>query len=212
MASYVCSVQQAGRYGRAHEICVLESGPSGPPAGSGPEGWSDDEVAALAARVQDDVMACLPPSRADLELPVVLTTTGELRRLGNTVGPGPSACVDRVLSAVRLEQGREERSMVLRLARTTAGGESRPARATSPGDPAQAARAAVDGRARALLACTGEDAMALEVSWARDGRLDGAPRGVRPGSPEAECVRGILRGLRIGARGASGSTLHAIQR
>jgi hypothetical protein len=87
--------------------------------------------------------------------------------------------------------------------------ESTPPAAVAP---QQAARERVDSRSAALLACSGTDALALQVSWSASGSLDAMLRDALSGTPAEECVRGIVQALAIPAPGAPGTVLHAIQR
>jgi hypothetical protein len=78
--------------------------------------------------------------------------------------------------------------------------------------PDRAAREAVDERARAILACVGDDALALQISWSSTGALDALLQGDLQGSPQEQCVRGIIQQLSIPSPGEASTILHAVQR
>lgn len=80
------------------------------------------------------------------------------------------------------------------------------------GGPDASARAAIDGRAPAILACVEAEALSMQVSWSSDGRLDALLRGDRQGTPEEACVRAIVQHLSIPAPPGPGTIVHAIQR
>jgi hypothetical protein len=78
--------------------------------------------------------------------------------------------------------------------------------------PEAAARSLISAHAPAILACVGADAIAMQVSWTREGRLDAMLRGEQQGTPEEGCVRAIVQTLSIPGPGAPGTLVHALQR
>lgn len=80
------------------------------------------------------------------------------------------------------------------------------------GGPDAAARAAIDTRAAAILACVDAEALSMQVSWSSEGRLDALLRGDQQGTPEEACVRAIVQQLSIPVPNAPGAIVHAIQR
>lgn len=78
--------------------------------------------------------------------------------------------------------------------------------------PDAAARAVVDARAAAILGCVEARAISLQLSWDRSGALDALLRDERRRDSDEQCVRAIVRGLRIPAPGSPGMITHRLQR
>lgn len=176
-------------------------------------------------RTRDDVLACSPVDLETIRVAVIFSPQGAIRHVtGQTATPLPadaSACVARVLQAQRVEPRRGEPEFVVLEYRRgelpateTPPPPPTPAPSTEPPSPTveAAARAAIDQRAPAILACVATPAVALQVSWDAHGQLDAIVRGAPANSPEEGCVRAVVRTLRIPAPGGAGVMVHALQR
>ncbi|UJR80229.1 hypothetical protein [Sandaracinus amylolyticus] len=180
--------------------------------------WTDGQVRELRATIHDEIMRCVPEGTDSVRLQLALSPRGEVRRIGRSqVDAAAGRCIDDALSrAQMLGTASEQRVVVMDFQRTqsvaAAPAAVTPMPATVPVGPDGAARAAVDTRAPSILACVEAEAIAMQVSWTAEGRLDVLLRGDRQGTPEESCVRAIVQQLTIPAPGAAGTIVHAVQR
>jgi hypothetical protein len=204
VATYTC----------VRQLCVPDrmerSGAEGAVAGDASPPWSDREAREIARRVRDDLAPC---AAAPVGMTVEVMPTGRVRRVSSaaTLSELQLSCVDSHLE--RLQLGvRVSQTRRLDLELGPSAPAPAPPIAPSPGSADTAARAAVDRRGPAILACVDAPALALEVSWSAEGRLDALLREPHRGTPEEACVRAAVQALVIPAPGAPGTLVHAVQR
>lgn len=216
MGSVCVPDSREGAGGRAGREVAAESGRGGAT-------WSDQQVRQLQVSIYQGVVACLPEDIDSVQLQLAISPQGQVRRVGRSVlARDANACLDHLLSRGRMGGSVASARFVLLSFRRNAQIGSQPIEAGSPDSEASApmvvqsaeaaARAAVDTRAAAILACVSDEALALQVSWTREGRLDALLRGERQGTPEEACVRAIVQRLSIEPPGAPGTIVHAVQR
>jgi hypothetical protein len=78
--------------------------------------------------------------------------------------------------------------------------------------PEVAARAVIDARAEALMACVPDALLPMQISWSTSGALDALLRGDHAGGAAEVCVRAIVQRLSIPSPPAAGSIAHTIAR
>jgi hypothetical protein len=190
-----------------------------------PDAWSDAVVQRLRDEIAQEILGCLPSTTHTLDLPVAITEAGTVRRMGSELDGLFAGCVDACLARHR-PPGRvhDGRRVTMRFTRQetipAVAAESppddvpfvTPESGTTPADSEVDIRAAIDGRAPAILACAHVEALALQVQYTADGALTAQLDGALHGGREEACVSAIVGALRVRSPGHTGVLLHAVQR
>jgi hypothetical protein len=214
VVDYVCVVDRRGE-----ATCVAERGvgpqsPQSTPA-SLPTTWTDAQMQDLVRRTATPLRSCLTAEGAGVEIGLTVARDGRVL-VGEVTGDGTDdeqlECIRQVLRRT-VVRGRvmESRSMQIR-AGSSAAAPDRTAGAEVESLESTTVRAAIAGRASAVLACTEGEAIAIEARWSTDGHVTISLGGARAGTRIEGCVRAAVGEITLDAPATPGSVLQPIAR